>query len=164
MVGDHHGNALAFAFDVVHPAAQAADRGVGGQQRLGRDRAGAGAVFIANVLKCRPPANRNPEPSEVAACAPFLRRQVQLLRPRIIVVMGRFAAQCLLDTDATIGSLRGRVHDFALDGERIPVVVTYHPAYLLRTLSEKARSWEDLCLARAAFDERAAAPQAPPPT
>ncbi len=107
---------------------------------LGREREGDGAVYIANVLKCRPPGNRNPEPPEVATCAPFLHRQIALLAPRIIVVMGRFAAQSLLQTDASIASLRGRVHDYARDGLRCPVIVTYHPAYLLRNLADKAKS------------------------
>ncbi len=106
------------------------------------------SVYIANVLKCRPPGNRNPEPDEVAQCEPYLQRQVALVRPRLIVVMGRFAAQALLGTDATIASLRGRVHQVQVDGRSIPVVVTYHPAYLLRNLADKAKSWADLCLAR----------------
>jgi uracil-DNA glycosylase family 4 len=101
-------------------------------------------VFIANVLKCRPPVNRNPRPEEVAQCAPFLKRQVALVQPRLILAMGRFAVQALLETDAAIGKLRGQVHRY----EDVPVVVTYHPAYLLRNLPDKARAWEDLCLAR----------------
>jgi DNA polymerase len=109
---------------------------------LGLDR--HNKVYIANVLKCRPPGNRNPEPAEVAQCEPFLRRQVALLQPRIILAMGRFAAQALLQTAEPIGKLRGRVHRY---GET-PVVVTYHPAYLLRNLGDKAKSWADLCLAR----------------
>ena len=117
---------------------------------LGLSRAGddAHAVYIANVLKCRPPGNRNPDPAEVALCEPFLLRQVVLVQPKLIVVMGRFAAQSLLGTDATIASLRGRVHSIQADGRAIPVVVTYHPAYLLRNLADKAKSWADLCLAR----------------
>lgn len=106
------------------------------------------SVYIANVLKCRPPGNRNPEPSEVAQCEPFLLRQVELVKPRLIVVMGRFAAQSLLGTDASIASLRGRVHRIDVAGRQIPVVVTYHPAYLLRNLADKSKSWADLCLAR----------------
>ena len=97
-------------------------------------------VYIANVLKCRPPGNRNPEPDEVASCAPHLLRQIALIQPRLIVAMGRFAAQTLLGTDATISSLRGRVHRYA----GVPLVVTYHPAYLLRSLPEKAKAWADL--------------------
>jgi uracil-DNA glycosylase, family 4 len=104
-------------------------------------------AYIANVLKSRPPGNRNPEPEEVAACMPYLQRQVELIRPRIILAVGRFAAQALLGTDASIGSLRGQVHRF----QGIPVIVTYHPAYLLRALTEKAKAWEDLCLARETF-------------
>ncbi len=104
-------------------------------------------VFIANVIKCRPPGNRNPTPEEIAACSPYLMRQIELLKPERILVLGRFAAQALLNTDATIGSLRGRVHAVRADGRDIPVVVSYHPAYLLRSPSEKARSWQDLRLA-----------------
>lgn len=102
-------------------------------------------VYITNVLKSRPPGNRNPKPEEVAACLPYLVRQVQLIQPRLIVALGRFAAHSLLDTDASISSLRGRVHQY----RGIPLVVTYHPAYLLRNLADKARAWEDLCLASA---------------
>jgi len=125
---------------------------------LARDEGQGEPVFIANVLKCRPPGNRNPDAAEVQACAPFLQRQVQLLQPRIIVVMGRFAAQCLLDTDASIASLRGRTHEYRAGAGAIPVVVTYHPAYLLRNLADKAKSWEDLCLARAALAGAGAGP------
>lgn len=100
-------------------------------------------VYIANVLKCRPPANRNPLPSEIAQCEPYLRRQVALVQPKIILAMGRFAVQALLNTQEPIGRLRGRVHHY----EGIPVIVTYHPAYLLRALPEKAKAWQDLCLA-----------------
>ena len=101
-------------------------------------------VYIANVLKCRPPGNRNPEPDEVAQCEPFLRRQVELLQPKVIVAMGRFAVQSLLGTTEAIGKLRGQRHQYA----GVPVVVTYHPAYLLRNLPDKAKAWADLCLAR----------------
>lgn len=118
---------------------------------LGRECCGESAVFIANVLKCRPPGNRNPEATEVAACAPFLRRQIELLQPRLIVVMGRFATQSLLATDASIASLRGGVHEVTVGARRYPVIVTYHPAYLLRNLADKAKTWDDLCLARAAY-------------
>jgi uracil-DNA glycosylase len=97
-------------------------------------------VYIANVLKCRPPGNRNPQPDEVAQCSPYLLRQIGLIKPKLIVAMGRFAAQTLLNTDATIASLRGRVHRYA----GVPLVVTYHPAYLLRNLPDKAKSWVDL--------------------
>jgi uracil-DNA glycosylase len=101
-------------------------------------------VYIANVLKCRPPGNRNPLPEEIAQCEPFLRRQVELLRPKIILAMGRFAVQTLLQTTEPIGKLRGRVHRY----NDVPLVVTYHPAYLLRTLPDKAKAWADLCLAQ----------------
>lgn len=105
-------------------------------------------VFITNVIKCRPPGNRNPKPEEIAACSPYLMRQIALLEPQRILVLGRFAAQTLLGTDATIGSLRGRIHQLKTDeGAQIPVVVSYHPAYLLRSPSEKARAWQDLKLA-----------------
>jgi DNA polymerase len=100
-------------------------------------------VYIANVLKCRPPGNRNPEPDEVAACSPHLLRQIELIRPKLILAMGRFAAQTLLGTDATIASLRGRVHQYA----GVPLIVTYHPAYLLRNLPDKAKAWADLLFA-----------------
>jgi uracil-DNA glycosylase len=112
-------------------------------------------VYIANVVKCRPPGNRNPEPDEVARCEPYLQRQVALVKPKLIVALGRVAAQNLLKTDASISSLRGRVHRY----EGVPVVVTYHPAYLLRSLPDKAKAWADLCLAddtyRQALSERA---------
>ncbi len=101
-------------------------------------------VYIANVLKCRPPGNRNPEHAEVAQCSPFLARQVELIRPKLILAMGRFACQTLLATDASIASLRGRVHRY----QGVPLIVTYHPAYLLRSLHDKAKAWEDLCFAR----------------
>ncbi|MEY4758018.1 MAG: hypothetical protein RJA34_2916 [Pseudomonadota bacterium] len=100
-------------------------------------------VFITNVLKCRPPANRNPDPGEVAQCAPYLQRQIELLQPKIILAMGRFAVQSLLQTSEPIGRLRGRLHQY----HGVPVVVTYHPAYLLRNLPDKAKAWADLCLA-----------------
>ena len=119
---------------------------------VGRSRAGEGAqgAYIANVLKCRPPANRNPQPQEVAQCEPFLARQVALVQPKIIVAMGRFAVQSLLRTEEPIGRLRGRVHRY----EGVPVIVTYHPAYLLRTPADKAKAWDDLCLAMDTADGR----------
>jgi len=101
-------------------------------------------VYIANVLKCRPPGNRNPQPVEVAHCSPYLIRQIQLIAPNLIVAMGRFAAQTLLATDASIASLRGRLFQF----QEVPLVVTYHPAYLLRTLADKSKAWEDLLFIR----------------
>jgi DNA polymerase len=102
-----------------------------------------GEVFIANVLKCRPPNNRDPSDEEAGKCLPYLRRQIALVAPSAILCVGRIAAQRLLDTEQPVGKLRGRVHD--LDG--VPVVVTYHPAYLLRSPGEKRKSWEDLKLA-----------------
>jgi uracil-DNA glycosylase family 4 len=119
-----------------------------GLSRQGEDER---SVYIANVLKCRPPGNRNPEPGEVARCEPYLMRQVALIKPRLIVVMGRFAAQSLLGTDASIAALRGRVHSVRVEDADVPVVVTYHPAYLLRNLADKAKCWADLCLARGVY-------------
>jgi DNA polymerase len=101
-------------------------------------------VYIANVLKCRPPGNRNPEPGEVEKCTPFLKRQIALIQPKLIIAMGRFAAQTLLASDATIASMRGRVFRY----EGVPLIVTYHPAYLLRTLPDKAKAWADLLFAK----------------
>jgi len=106
-------------------------------------------VYIANVIKCRPPNNRNPEPEEVARCEPYLQRQVALVQPKLIVAMGRFAAQSLLKTTASIASLRGRLHEY----QNVPVIVTYHPAYLLRSLPDKAKAWSDLCMAKAAYEK-----------
>jgi uracil-DNA glycosylase len=108
-------------------------------------------VFIANTLKCRPPRNRNPQPDELAACRPYLLRQVALVQPRIIVAMGRFAVQAMLGSDEAIGRLRGRVHRFG----DVPMIVTYHPAYLLRQLTDKAKAWEDLCLAASVVEQQA---------
>ena len=101
-------------------------------------------VYIANVLKCRPPGNRNPQPEEVAKCSPHLMRQIELVEPKLILAMGRFAAQTLLATDASIASLRGKVYRYA----GVPLIVTYHPAYLLRNLPDKAKAWADLVFAR----------------
>lgn len=102
-------------------------------------------VYIANIVKCRPPGNRTPEADEVATCLPYLQRQIQLIQPKVIVALGKTAATALLQTgDVALGSLRGRSHAF--DG--IPLIVTYHPAYLLRSPLEKAKAWQDLCLAR----------------
>lgn len=100
-------------------------------------------VFIANAVKCRPPGNRNPHPDELAHCLPYLQRQIALLQPRIILALGRFAVQSLLGSTEPLGRLRGRVHRY----QGIPVIVSYHPAYLLRQPAEKARAWQDLCLA-----------------
>jgi DNA polymerase len=108
---------------------------------IGQDR---DSVFIGNVLKCRPPNNRDPKPDESAACRAHLERQIELVAPRIILAVGRIAAQLLLDTDAPVGRMRGTVHRLG----DTPLVVTYHPAYLLRSPSQKRKSWDDLCLAR----------------
>jgi DNA polymerase len=106
-------------------------------------------VYIANVLKSRPPGNRDPKPEEVAACLPYLMRQVELLKPRVMLAVGRIAAQNLLATDTPLGRLRGKVHYF---GElNTPLIVTYHPAYLLRTPGDKRKAWEDLKFARSVF-------------
>lgn len=119
-------------------------------------------VFIVNVLKCRPPGNRNPLPEEVAQCEPFLKRQVELVRPQAILAMGRFAVQSLLQSPDAIGRLRGRVHRYA----GVPVVVSYHPAYLLRNPVDKSLAWDDLCLLREVLGEPLLPPRAPaqPPT
>lgn len=103
-------------------------------------------VYIANVLKCRPPGNRDPSPIEAAECLPYLERQIALLKPKIMLAVGRIAAQNLLRTDKTLGALRQQVHRFGLSD--VPLVVTYHPAYLLRTPTEKRKAWEDLKFAR----------------
>ena len=127
----------------VGPAGQLLDAML---RAVGKDRqapAGEQAVFIANVLKCRPPGNRNPAPEEVAQCEPYLRRQVELVQPRLILALGRFAVQALLNTSEPIGRLRQQVHRY----QGVPVVVSYHPAYLLRNLPDKAKAWDDLVLA-----------------
>jgi len=111
-------------------------------------------VFIANVLKCRPPANRNPLPQEVAQCEPYLMRQIELVAPKVIVAMGRFAVQSLLKSSEPIGKLRGRVHEVG----GVPVIVTYHPAYLLRSPADKGLAWDDLCLAREVWSKAAPRP------
>jgi uracil-DNA glycosylase len=103
-------------------------------------------VYIANVLKCRPPGNRDPNLTEAAECLPYLERQIALLKPKIMLAVGRIAAQNLLGTDKTLGALRQQVHRFGLS--QVPLVVTYHPAYLLRTPTEKRKAWEDLKFAR----------------
>jgi uracil-DNA glycosylase len=106
-------------------------------------------VYIANVLKSRPPGNRDPKPEEVAACLPYLMRQIALLQPRLMLAVGRIAAQNLLSTDLSLGRLRGKVHHF---GElNTPLIVTYHPAYLMRTPADKSKAWEDLKFARGVF-------------
>ena len=133
-------------------------------------------VYIANIVKCRPPNNRTPEPDEIATCLPYLQRQIELIKPKLIVALGKTAATSLLGRDATLGSLRGKIHDYQLPaieqvsiekqqssqhsslphqttashrvGTIIPLIVTYHPAYLLRSPGEKAKAWQDLCFAR----------------
>jgi len=116
---------------------------------LDRHAKGEKGVFIANVLKCRPPANRNPLPEEIAQCAPYLQRQLELMQPKIILALGRFAAQALLQASVPdvaqipLGKLRGQTYRF----QDVPVIVSYHPAYLLRTPQDKAKAWADLCLA-----------------
>lgn len=102
-------------------------------------------VYIANAVKCRPPGNRTPEPEETAACFPYLVRQVELLKPKLIVALGKPAAETLLDAEVKVGASRGRLFEF----RGTPLIVTYHPAYLLRNLTDKAKAWEDLCFARA---------------
>jgi uracil-DNA glycosylase len=111
-------------------------------------------VFIANILKSRPPNNRDPRPEEVRACLPYLFRQIELVNPKLILCVGRIAAQTLLETDTSIGKLRGQLHRIA--GNR-PMVVTYHPAYLLRSPGEKRKSWADLLLALRTFEQLAGA-------
>lgn len=109
-------------------------------------------VYIANIVKCRPPRNRDPRPEEAQQCAPFLQRQIDLVQPKIILAVGRVAAQNLLHSDSPVGKLRGRRFHY---GERsIPLVVTYHPAYLLRSPKEKRKVWQDLCLARDALADK----------
>ncbi len=111
---------------------------------VGLDRT---AVYIANVVKCRPPGNRDPQPTETSTCYPYLQRQIALIQPDLILLMGRIAAQNLLKTDTAVGRLRGKVYYLA--DSTIPMIVTYHPAYLLRRPSEKQKTWEDLKLAMA---------------
>jgi DNA polymerase len=103
-------------------------------------------VYIANILKCRPPNNRDPQPEEAAACTPYLTRQIALVRPRVLLAVGRISAQWLLQTDAPIGRLRGRVFNYGESAT--PLVVTYHPAYLLRSPLAKATAWTDLCMVK----------------
>jgi DNA polymerase len=106
-------------------------------------------VYIANAVKCRPPGNRTPENAEMAACFPYLRRQIALIRPRLIVLLGRAAVNAVLGQEGSLASLRGKTLTYR-DGDReIPALATYHPAYLLRNLPDKAKTWEDLCRARA---------------
>jgi DNA polymerase len=106
-------------------------------------------VFITNILKCRPPGNRDPKPDEVESCNDYLQRQLKLIQPKIILAVGRIAAQTLLKTDEPLSKLRGKKHAF----NDTPLVVVYHPAYLLRSLSEKRKAWQDLLLARRIYND-----------
>ncbi len=108
-------------------------------------------VYIANVVKCRPPGNRDPKDEETSACQSYLKRQVELIKPKLVLVVGRIAAQSLLATTTPVGKLRGQVYQFP--ETQIPMIITYHPAYLLRRPSEKAKSWQDLKLAMATYNE-----------
>lgn len=114
-------------------------------------------VYIANILKCRPPGNRNPEPHEALQCEPYLHRQIELIRPKLIIALGRVAAANLLASDASVASMRGRIHRY----RGIPLIVTYHPAYLLRNLTDKAKAWEDLVFAVRAMKDLQGAASAP---
>lgn len=124
----------------VGPAGQLLDEML---RAIGLDRK---VVYIANILKCRPPANRDPAAAEAASCRPYLDAQIRLLQPKVILAVGRIAAQQLLGNDMPLGRMRGQVH--ALAAHNVPVVVTYHPAYLLRTPDQKRKAWQDLCVAR----------------
>jgi DNA polymerase len=142
----------------VGPAGQLLDKMI---EAMGWTRA---AVYIANTTKCRPPGNRNPQPDELAQCMPFLHAQIAAIAPRIIVALGRPAANQLLGTDAPISALRGRFHDYALPsgGVRLKIMPTFHPAYLLRDPSKKRTAWEDLKLVMAELDRLGIAPPAAP--
>ena len=113
-------------------------------------------VFIANIVKCRPPDNRVPTAAEVASCEPYLHRQIELVRPKVIIALGKTAAVTLLGKEQSIASMRGKVFRY----RDTPLIVTYHPAYLLRSLAEKAKAWEDLCFARARVRDWAAGEEA----
>lgn len=123
----------------VGPSGQLLDKILEGGMGLRRDQ-----VFIANILKCRPPGNRDPYPAEIELCTPYLEEQIALIQPRLLIALGRFAAQHLLQTDLSLGKLRGRLHQRPQGGP--PVLVTYHPAYLLRNPTEKRACWEDIQL------------------
>jgi DNA polymerase len=142
----------------VGPAGQLLDKMI---EAMGWTRA---AVYIANTTKCRPPGNRNPQPDELAQCMPFLHGQIAAIAPRIIVALGRPAANQLLGTDAPISALRGRFHDYALPsgGVRLKIMPTFHPAYLLRDPSKKRTAWEDLKLVMAELERLGIAPPAAP--
>jgi len=118
-------------------------------QAIGLSR--AENVFVANMLKCRPPGNRDPKPEELASCMPYLLRQIAAIKPKLILAVGRISAQNLLATDVPLGRLRGRVHEFG--PFNTPLIVTYHPAYLLRSPGEKRKAWEDLKFAREFFKQ-----------
>jgi len=107
-------------------------------------------VYIANILKCRPPDNRDPQAEEISACGDYLARQIALVQPGLILAVGRIAAQSLLDTTVAVGRLRGQVHHYG--EQEVPLVVTYHPAYLLRSPKQKPKAWDDLCLARSVLE------------
>jgi uracil-DNA glycosylase len=109
-------------------------------------------VYIANILKCRPPGNRDPKPEEAASCTPYLEQQIALIEPRAVLALGRIAAQHLLQSDQPIGRLRGQILSFG--AEPTPIVATYHPAYLLRSPQAKAKAWQDLCLVRRLLSEQ----------
>jgi len=114
-------------------------------------------VYIANILKCRPPGNRNPEPHEALQCEPYLHRQIELIRPKLIIALGRVAAANLLASEASVAAMRGKIHRY----RGIPLVVTYHPAYLLRNLPDKAKAWADLCFAVRTMEVLRKATEAP---
>jgi len=114
-------------------------------------------VYIANILKCRPPGNRNPEPHEAQQCEPYLHRQIELIRPKLIIALGRVAAANLLASEASVAAMRGKIHRY----RGIPLVVTYHPAYLLRNLPDKAKAWADLCFAVRTMEVLRKATEAP---
>jgi DNA polymerase len=114
-------------------------------------------VYIANAVKCRPPGNRTPEPGEMAACLPYLKRQIALIQPKLIVLLGKAAMHAVLNEGHALGASRGKLFEYR-DGDLVvPVIVTYHPAYLLRNLPDKAKAWEDLCFARRTMREQQAA-------
>ena len=118
-------------------------------------------VYIANAVKCRPPGNRTPEAAELAACKPWLARQIELIAPKLIVLLGKVAMHAVLGEDGALGSLRGKALSYRCGERNIPVLVTYHPAYLLRALPDKSKSWEDLCRARGLMQELAQAGATP---
>ena len=114
-------------------------------------------IAIINVLKCRPPHNRDPKPEEVAVCRHFLDRQLQLLAPKVLVLMGRPAASAVLGTDQAISRLRGKLFEIEVAGKKVPVIVTYHPSYLLRNLADKEKCWHDLLFVKRTLKEAEAA-------